>query len=349
MGIERYLSGENLREQEALWNLFTCKDEYSRVPQGSDFYADNPEYYRLPHVSRKILDDGFCPEYPDGRRFGVCLTHDVDNLYPPPRHMVKAVASSLRRFNGDNMDALFKYIHGGKKSSPYLNFKKITALEEEYGGKSTFFFLATDLDPRGFRYDIEDVKDELGYLLDSGNEIGLHGGFFSYDDGNEIHREKIRIERILGKNITGFRNHYLRFRFPATWEHLESHGFQYDSTVGFNHEIGFRNGMCHPFHPFNLTRGSFMDIYEIPLVLMDSALFESSGSYEQAFSRFQDITDTVLQCHGILTIDWHSERFSSFFDRYACIFYKKMLRYLVQKGAWITNGADLVSWWKKNA
>ena len=37
----------------------------------------------------------------------------------------------------------------------------------------------------------------------------------------------------------------------------------------------FRNGMCHPFRPFNLQTGKAVDIIEIPQVIMDDSLFDT--------------------------------------------------------------------------
>ena len=55
-------------------------------------------------------------------------------------------------------------------------------LEEKYDAKSTFFFLATEKDPVRLRYNIEDIEEKLGEIKDRGFEIGLHGGYYSYNN-----------------------------------------------------------------------------------------------------------------------------------------------------------------------
>jgi hypothetical protein len=38
------------------------------------------------------------------------------------------------------------------------------------------------------------------------------------------------LESVLEKEVVGFRNHFLRFRIPDTWELLSKAGFKYDTT-----------------------------------------------------------------------------------------------------------------------
>jgi hypothetical protein len=60
---------------------------------------------------------------------------------------------------------------------------------------------------------------------------------------------------VLKKEVFGYRNYYLRFKTPETWELLAEVGFSYDSTFGYHGYAGFRNGMYYPFSPYNLNTG----------------------------------------------------------------------------------------------
>ena len=51
--------------------------------------------------------------------------------------------------------------------------------------------------------------------------------------------------------MIGYRNHYLRFKLPETWKYLADAGFEYDTTLGYSNALGYRNGMCHPFRPYD--------------------------------------------------------------------------------------------------
>jgi peptidoglycan/xylan/chitin deacetylase (PgdA/CDA1 family) len=233
----------------------------------------------------------------------------------------------------------------GKENSPYWNFKEIMQLEEKYGAKSSFYFLAIDRDIRRFRYNIEDLENELGFIVDKGWEVGLHGGYYAYNSLEEMEKEKRRLEKVLGKDVIGYRNHYLRFKVPDTWELLAKAGFKYDTTFGYEDIVGFRNGMCHPFEPFNLNSNKEINILEIPLIIMDGALFGSAKSFEEAWETTRRLIDTVEKYKGVITLLWHSNNFNCAFRDKFIKLYEKILKYCYDKNAWMTSGNAIWRWW----
>ena len=342
---------QKIRQHEDLWDLYTRKEEYS--PQQLDRYgrfvyahSTNQDILE-PRVSKQLVNNGYEIEYPDGKQFAVCLTHDVDEIYPPLKHTLLSTLTCLKGldFSGFKRQAFWKL--RGKEQSPYWNFQEIMDLEERYGARSSFYFLATDADIRRFRYNIEDLEGELGQIVDRGWEVGLHGGYYACNDLEEILREKERLERALGKGVTGYRNHYLRFQVPDSWETLEKAGFGYDTTLGYPDTVGFRNGMCHPFRPYNLHTNTEAKILEIPLVIMDGTLFGSVRSYDEAWGVAKRLIDTVASCHGVLTLNWHTNNFNCPFRGSWPKLYEKILEYCLRNNAWITCGRDLWRWWSK--
>jgi peptidoglycan/xylan/chitin deacetylase (PgdA/CDA1 family) len=219
-------------------------------------------------------------------------------------------------------------------------------LEEKYGAKSTFYFLTLDPGNEDFTFSIEDLEEELSRISDEGWEVGLHGGHEAYNNLSEIKKKKERLEKILGKEVTGYRNHYLRFKTPETWEALADAGFCYDSTFGLSESVGFRNGMCHPFRPYNLNKDRDIDILEIPLTIMDVALFKTSGSFEEAWRRTKDLIDTTEKLNGIVTLLWHNFVFGCSFRKDWIKLYEKALQYCYEKGAWMTSGEEIYRWWE---
>jgi hypothetical protein len=70
------------------------------------------------------------------------------------------------------------------------NFRDIMALESKYGAKPSFHFQALDQRNLDFNYGIEDLKSELGNIIDKGWEVGLHGGHEAYNDLDETRERK---------------------------------------------------------------------------------------------------------------------------------------------------------------
>lgn len=341
-----------LQQHPELWDRFTLKEEYH--PKFRDKYGRFPDYlssnrdFFEPAVSRFLFENDLIhPEWPEGKKFAVCLTHDIDGIYPY-RGLEILPASALmfmRKKSADAAKALFS--HANKKLSPWYNLEELMELERMYDATSSFYFLALDEGEIDFNYDVSEIADVAGTLIDDGWEVGLHGSRKAFDDAERMVLEKQRLENVLGKEVVGYRNHYLCFQTPDTWHHLKKAGFLYDTTLGYDGVIGFRNGMCHPFRPFDLEKNTEIDgIWELPLAIMDCTLL---GEYymrlvpDQAWLQTKKMIDTVAELGGVLTILWHN----TYIEGKNLSFYERVLKYCSEKKAWMTIGEEIGKWWSK--
>ena len=329
-----------LRQNPEIWRLFTSAEEYGETFR--DGYDRFPHYMSSrrepfePRASQYLAEQGYHPEYPDDQPFAVCLTHDIDAVYRSAHSKGYAVLQSLKV--GEIGEALASAGQLRSKRLPWCNFREIMALEEEYDARSSFYFLALASGDQGYSYDVRDLAGEIGTIADAGWEVGLHGGHRAYCDPQALATEKQRLEAVLGRPVVGYRNHFLRFRVPETWEHLSRAGFRYDATFGYADCAGFRNGMCHPFKPYDLRAGREIDILEIPLTIMDGTLdrymrLDAGRAWEVA----RRLIDATERCHGVITILWHN----TYMEGERLKFYEKILRYCQERGAWMTSGESI--------
>ena len=334
-----------LQAEPALWDLYTKREEYDATAHvTSQFYRDTLN--ARPLVSQFLVEKGYSIEYPEGRPFAICLTHDIDDVNIPATHLGRMALQRIRSGDFPGFRDAVLATAGRGRQEVYRNFLAIRRLEDEYGAGSTFFFLATDHDIIRFRYRIEDLAGDLGSLADTGAEIGLHGGFSTCGSPEGIRAEKGRLEKVLGRGVTGYRNHFLRFHVPDSWEYLAGAGFSYDSTLGYNHATGFRNGMAHPFRPFNLKTGTRTPILEIPLVVMERAYLNHGVTPARAWESIQSLLETVEGCHGVLTVNWHNTTLAGMPDRVWERMYRKILRYGRDHRAWMAGGAEIAGFWR---
>jgi hypothetical protein len=340
-----------LMRRSDLWDLYTRKDDYGReksVEHRSLYRLNGRGDISIAPVSRFLCEHGLRWEFPEGHGFGVCLTHDIDDIYPPGMHMLRSAVHDAAHLDFHGARRQFAWKLSGREHSPYRNFKEIIKMEQEYGGQSSFYFLGNGNDIRRFRYDVEDLESDLGQIVDRGCEVGLHGGYHTYGNLEAMKEEKRRVERVLNRTIHGYRNHYLSFKVPDTWDLLSRAGFGYDTTLGYNDRPGFRNGMCHPFRPFSLATGRPVDIAEIPLTIMDESLFWGGNTFEEAWPVARRLVDDVAACGGVITLLWHNNVFASGFRRPWTRMYRKILRRCREKNAWITSGENIWKWGMKH-
>lgn len=318
-----------LKKNKELYDLFTKQEEYNSPIldqyQRFPYYLSKHRNIFEPKVSEFLIKNGMQVKYPEGSKFGVCLTHDIDVVNPSKLSTLKNVAKSLLLKN--------------KKWNPLWNFGDIMTLEEKYNAKSGFYLLTLNKEDLNFNFKVEDLEHEIANITDSGWEVGLHGGHEAFNNLEVINKKKKELEKVLGKKVIGCRNHYLRFKVPETWELLSEAGFKYDTTFGYADCVGFRNGMCHPFKPFNLDTNREIDILEIPLTIMDCTLFDYMKlDIKGAWGVAKLLIDTVEKYNGVITILWHN----TYMIEENLRFYEKILKYCYDKGAWMTSGEEII-------
>jgi len=327
-----------LKNKEFVWHTFTRKEEYEsksrdefdRFPSSASSLRD----LRHPVVSEYIIEKGVRIEFPNNSKFAICLTHDVDFINS---RMLAKIARELHL-----KPKLWDLIHKTRKTFGYSNsINDIIRLEESYNAHSTFFLLPLRQNEPDYNYSIEEISEEISELIRCDKEIGLHGGHNSYCNIEKLENDKKRIEEAIGKKVFGYRNHRLRFRTPLTWNILEQKGFKYDSTFGYVDAIGFRNGMCHPFRPYDLMQQRFIDIIEIPLVIMDTTLFHYMNLNEnECWQVIRMTIDIIEKYQGAAAFLWHNHNIRGWKGR----LYRKLLSYCKEKKAWLASGEEIAKW-----
>jgi hypothetical protein len=117
--------------------------------------------------------------------------------------------------------------------------------------------------------------------------------------------------------------------------------------------IGFRNGMCHPFQPFNLKTNKKVNILEIPLNIQDMTfLMYLKSDAKNSWNLIKNLIDKTEQMGGVLTILWHNWTFclpaslGGIFNKEWTKLYEKILKYCYGKNAWLTNCKEIYNYLK---
>lgn len=329
-----------------LWNIFSGAEEATLVPppDGRVLYTTRTaSLVSDPTVSQVLFGNGFRPHYPNGGSFAVCVSHDVDNLVRPTLSSYQRAKLATMELINLRLRQAWQY--RDRRNLNY-NIDKLLKIEHRLGVVSTFNFLALSEGDRDFNYHLEEVSDIIKQVVDTGCEIGLHGGHDAFCDTGRMAEEKLRLESALSRSVGGYRNHFLKFIVPDTWLSLERNGFKYDSTYGFPDMPAFRNGMCYPFFPYLRNQQRYCDVLEIPLLVMDATLmYYLRYDEKKAFDAIKDTVDKVCRVNGVFTLLWHNDYL---FRPWRNVF-ESTLRYCRDAGAWFATGEQMNSWWRQNS
>ncbi|MDV3276965.1 MAG: hypothetical protein LYZ69_00685 [Nitrososphaerales archaeon] len=263
--------------------------------------------------------------WPGGARYASCLTHDVDNLSRPLSHIVR------RRGRFTTSDFLLGMM--GLRQL-YDNISLVAGLESTRRLRSSFYLLTAN-------YDLRRKSNQLNSLTRAGWDIGLHGDFGTHDSQSKMARALSDFHGATGIRPTGVREHFLKFDYGKTWGIMEELGFAYDTTVGNTDTLGFRLGLCTPFHPPDESWRP-RRILELPLVLMDVTLWGYlKRTEEEGLGDFDRLKRHVAGVNGLFTILWHPEAARMKGGR----IYPSLLDELLKDGCFIGSGRDITDWW----
>ena len=275
------------------------------------------EYVELLRRALKEKFPGIALDQPDYR---LLLSHDVDIphswLGARRYKLVRALARNLIRDRSIRkaVDTAASYFD--PQRDPVFCYDWIMSLAEKYGQRTSFYFLVNATDPYDISYDLgaPPMRELLQDIAARGHDIGLHGSFNSYADARMLLAEKQKLEFYVGKQVSGGRQHYLRFEVPTTWRAWDEAGFAFDSTLGFADRAGFRCGTAREYPVFDLQTSRVLNLRERPLICMEHTLLDPDYqglNMEQSYEYATNLIDQVRRYGGNFTLLWHNHNLTT--------------------------------------
>ncbi len=280
--------------------------------------------------------------------FAVCLTHDVDEIRRYRRPPLFSIIRSIRQRNAKKAISIFcDYLKTKaclKQDIYHDTFDYIINLEKQYGFRSSFYFMVS-----GERYSIGDpwLKGLMEKLKNNKFEVGIHPSGNAFNKPDVLKSEKHKLEKVAGKEIIGGRQHYLRWQVPESWSVWEVAGLQYDTTLGFADYPGFRSGICCPFKPFDIFGNRIINLWEIPLVVMDGTLIDYRKlSSDDGFKILLKLLDTVERYGGVFVLLWHNSNMTELFSPQWKKCFEKFYKLIAERNCLVSSMKNALNqWW----
>ncbi len=300
----------------------------------------------LPELSREIY-------WNEDSRFALSLSHDVDYWdYWTPQHSKDTLKYNLKTLRDRPLRAIYKIlahsIHKKLFYDPWKQNRYIVRRELDRNVRSTWFLLASgqiEDNRQNYLADVvykEQIIDAIGQ-----QEVGLHGSPQSAFNLDILDRELESLRRV-GFNPIGFRTHYLHFDYQKSFSILEQAGIQYDSTLGYWENIGFRAGVSFPFFPFNIAENRPFRVLEIPLIVMDTTLHSPKAmglNLRRARRRLKKMITLAEKYQSHITLLWHNNTFDPVdFPGWGSLYYQT-IDHALARGGWVTDLDSIYEEW----
>jgi hypothetical protein len=308
----------------------TERDNYRRFPPAASL-AVREGFHRIPIVQEylEILWTCMTSLWPGitrvERAYRVVLTHDVDSpssrSWPAVsvlKHVVgdltlrKEPELALRRSAGLAYDRIV----GRSPSWDVLNtFSFLMGSAEQFGLSTVFNFLpyrSPTYNDASYSVDDPPARELLRTIRMRGHSVGYHASFKAFDEPAILRSEFAELRRVsseegIVQKRWGGRHHFLKWTNPDTWQSWDDAGLEYDSSLGFNDDVGFRCGCCFEFPVFNLVTRRMLRLREQPLVFMDVALIENRRMPANGIlDAMRMVSNACKRCRGDLVVLWHN-------------------------------------------
>lgn len=322
---------------------------------------------------RRDLPNKLEPRWPHGKRFAVCLTHDVDLLSArvTPAQAFRHARAGLAPGISGAFDPLFRFARpaarvartarSGISFAPSLRdtLERSLDLEHAHGATASYFFTVPPHAPRS-RYDCtyapgdlcvfrgrrQRVADVMRAIAAEGFDVGLHGGYAAGATAGVLGAERATLVAETGLGITTTRQHFLRWDSRWTPGFQDAAGLRADTTMGFNFDVGYRACTSLPFRLFDVQARTALDVVEVPLIAQDGAMLGPTAlalDLAGAEGLLRKLFDATGAVGGVLTVLFHPDKLVQ--PTWLAL-YEWVLDHAVEQGAWLTSLAELNEWWR---
>ena len=313
----------------AIFYMVTRYEEY--LPHKGDlhqrFDAQESLAFRKGFLHQPVVDlyaaklRALVQEYYPGtvfpkRSYTYISTIDIDNAWAyKEKGIIRnggALFRSLFRFEFSKVfERLAVLVE--KKKDPYDTYDLLNEIQQEFGLSCIYFFLLGDygvndknvsVTRRNFQALIKSIADY--------NEVGIHPSYASNTHPNRLRMELYRLQKVVRRDISRSRQHFLKLEFPGTYRNLIECDITDDYTMGFASEPGFRAGTCTPYFFYDLDREAATTLRVHPFMAMDATFrYYKKIRPEEVLGYVQPLIRAVKSVDGTFISLWHNESISN--------------------------------------
>lgn len=218
----------------------------------------------------------------------------------------------IRSFDKDSLSYRIAVMMRRKKD-PFDTFNFMQLLHEKYNVHPIFFILFASYDhfDKNTPVNSEAFQRLIKELADAG-EVGIHPSYASNSNELLLRQEIEGLSRIIHREVTCSRQHFLKLNLPMTYRNLLLNDITHDYTMGFAAKTGFRAGICTSFPWYDLEMESATGLIIHPFACMDGTLHDYLKiEAEGAMAHIEPLIDAVREVGGTFISLWHNESLSN--------------------------------------
>ncbi len=293
------------------------RDEHDRF-EAKDSLAFQNNFLQKPLINiwANWVKETLQQKYPQlvfpEKKYEFISTIDIDNAYAyREKGFTRSVGGyfkSLSEFNFKEIKERNRVLLGSEKD-PYDTYDFQLSILNKHKFKSIYFFLLGDYGVNDKNLPIESKQfQSLIKMLGDYAEIGIHPSYGSNKSKEQLKKEVNRLSKVLHRDVTKSRQHFLKLTLPETYRNLIDLDITDDYTMGFASQIGFRASICTPFNFYDLDMELETKLKIHPFAVMEGTLkYYMKIRPEDAMRKIKPLIDEVKAVKGIFISLWHND------------------------------------------
>lgn len=283
------------------------KNRFLEIPV-VDFYIE---------ILREVLQQQYPKLNLKKHKFEFIPTYDIDSAYAHKNkgfvRNMGSVILSLTKGNFQSIKNLLQVV-SGMKPDPFDTYDLLHEYHVKHKLKPIYFFLLGDYDAfdKNISIHISEFKTLIKSVADVA-QVGIHPSYASNANSKKLTVEIKRLATILNRDIKLSRQHFLKLRFPETYENLLANDITDDYTMGYSSQPGFRASYSRSFNFYNLETETKTNLRIHPFAFMDATFqYYHEITPRQSLSFILPIIEKLKAVNGTCIALSHN---ASFFDQ----------------------------------
>jgi len=288
------------------------KDEHGRF-QAKDSLAYQNGFIDKPIINiwaqhiKQLLRDYFPALIFREKTFKYIPSIDINAAYAiRSKGMIRSVGGYMKLAGEMKIKSMWDQskVIMGMRPDPIDTYQKQLDLQKKYDLQTIYFILFANyghndknisINNRRFQVLIKSLADYC--------KVGLHSSFSSIKDPDLLKTELERLSRVLNREISKIRQHFLVLNMPVTYRNMVNLDIHEDYSMGYVNQPGFRAGIADPFNFYDLDLDVETNLCIHPFAILNVDLQTEIPPMEQ----IKQITLEVKKVNGTLISMWNND------------------------------------------
>jgi len=250
------------------------------------------------------------------RTFRFQPTYDIDAAYAfSHKGLTRTLGGFLKAILAGNYKELKQRLRVllNLESDPFDTFALQFIWQKQYDLHPVYFILFADyglndknmpVNDRNFQALIKAIADHA--------EVGIHPSYGSNKNPVKLATEIARLSKVLRRDITCSRQHFLKLELPATYRNLINLDITDDYSMGYASQPGFRASICDTFNFYDLDLDTETKLRIHPFAIMEGTFIDYFGiKPEHAYPHIDPMLCEVKSLGGTFISLWHNQTLSN--------------------------------------